>query len=101
MKKETKRLYENKASKFLKRIQASYMLLDANNSDFFNQYHDTLRIQMDCSFEVALEMDFYLIEDNLESFNTALEQLKSTAAYCEAVIKLQKQTVSLPEPIFG
>ena len=93
--------YIRKVKILLNRIETAYQKLGIENEDFFNQYHDNMLIQRDCSFDVGNDIEHYLSKNDLKSADWHLEQLEKTTKYCEAIIELQTQTLALPECIFG
>jgi hypothetical protein len=92
---------KNEAQKTVKDIWHNYHLLNTDNENFFNQYHDNLRLQADCSTDVFSEIVEYLKLQDVENAKYYLQQLKDTLVYCKAVINLQKKTNDLPQCIFG
>ena len=92
---------KNEAQKIVKYIWHNYHLLNTDNEDFFNQYHDILRIQADCSVDVLIEIVEYLKLNDIDYAKYHLQQLKDTLIYCKAVIQLQNKTNDLPACIFG
>jgi hypothetical protein len=96
--KATQTKYTNQAIKLAKQIEEQYMLLDGEDDNFFHTYHDDMKIQSDCAWDVVAEM-----EDNkkIEHFELDITSLEDTLEYCKAVIQLQIQTNNLPRAIFG
>ncbi len=78
-----------------------------NDQTIFNRYHDTLKIQNDCAWEVVGEIEHYertANDTNAEQITHIIEgeiaNLKKALLYCQGVIKLQTQFEKLPEAIF-
>jgi hypothetical protein len=92
---------KKEAQKLVAAIWHNYDSLTIENEDFFNQYHDNLRIQADCSTDVYEEIEVYLKLGRKDAVNYHLDQLRDTLTYCKAVIKLQTETNNLPACIFG
>jgi hypothetical protein len=86
-----------KAIKLAMEIEHQYMLLEGD-SDFFNTYHDVMKIQSDCAWQVVDEMECNKtkVHDDMD-----LISLQDCLEYCKAVIELQTKTNDLPLIIFG
>lgn len=99
----------NNATKLARKINEAYVALSGDDMNFFNQYHDSLRIQADCAWDEVAELEEYLQNPTnkygrrtgLECANMGMQNLVDTLKYCEAVIKLQEQTLKLPKSIYG
>ena len=48
------------AKKLAQQIEKQYMLLDGEDDNFFRTYHDDMKIQSDCAWDVVAEMDIIL-----------------------------------------
>jgi len=84
--------------KLAKEIEKQYMLLDGQDGNFFDTYHDMMKIQSDCAWGVVDEMEF---NKELEHYDLDITSLEDTLEYCKAVIAIQELTNKLPSAIFG
>jgi hypothetical protein len=89
------------ANKLVSEINKLYNQLTIENERFFETYHDDLRIQSDCSFELLGEIEYYEEKGETKFVGPLIEDLRQTLTYCKAVIDLQTQTNNLPKSIFG
>lgn len=94
--------------KLAQQIEEQYNLLEGD-SVFFDLFHDDLRIQSDCAWEVVDELEEYSENPKKqfgqitgkEGIEITLDQLNDTLIYVTAVIKLQAQFNDLPRAIYG
>jgi hypothetical protein len=86
------------AKKLAQQIEKQYMLLDGEDDNFFRTYHDDMKIQSDCAWDVVAEMEY---NTDIEHSKLDITSLEDTLEYCKAVIQLQIQTNNLPRAIFG
>jgi hypothetical protein len=99
----------NNAIDIANHIESLYNELDYEGYDFFNIYHDVLKLQMDGAWFEVQELENYI--DNptkkygditgKDCAKICIKNLKNTLVYAKAVIKLQQQTKDLPTRIFG
>lgn len=101
------------AIKLAQKIEQLYNNLNINNPAFFNQYHDNMGVQVDCVWDEVAEVEAYLKfptkkygyqkkkPTGAECADMCMQNLTDTLKYCEAVIKLQEQTLKLPKSIYG
>ena len=101
------------AIKLAEQIDALYNKLTLGNYGFFDAFHDDLRIQRDCACDEVNELEEYLQNPTkkygfmkkkptgAECADMCMQNLVDTLNYCEAVIKLQEQTLKLPKSIYG
>ena len=89
------------AATLARKIELEYSKLNNDDPNFFETYHDNVRCQMDCAYQIAGEVEIYVEKDDLKSAKEQVKDLQDTLKYCKAVIELQKQTVNLPKCIFG
>ena len=90
-------------------IEKEYNKLNYDGYNFFETYHDNLRIQMDCAWEELGELENYANNPIKMFGNTlgkdaaiqVLEVLNNTLIFARAVIALQEQTRNLPYAYFG
>ena len=83
------------------KIEIEYSKLTNDDPNFFETYHDNMRCQMDCAYDIAGEVEHYFNKGDIKNAKEQIKVLQDTLKYCQAVIELQKQTVSLPRCIFG
>ena len=101
--------YIKKANMLASKIEAEYNKLNLLEYNFFDTYHDDLRIQMDCAWQEVDELVEYSENPNklfgdktgLECMQYCIGNLSATLEYVTSVIRLQEQTMNLPKSIYG
>ena len=97
------------AIELAKQIQNKYDELGIENENFFNLYHDDLRIQSDCAWDEIGEMDVYLKNKDkvygnstgAEHAESCMQNLIDTLAYVTFIIDIQNQLANCPKSIYG
>ena len=89
------------ARKIAQQIENQYNELNNETPYFFDQHHDDMRIQRDCSYEELTEIEAYEQRGEIKFAKIGLKNLKETLIYMKAIIKLQEQTNNLPRSIYG
>jgi len=88
------------ACTFVNQISLKYNELDAD-TPIFDQFHDDMRVQRDCSYEVLDEIEEYLKLKDEKAAIYYIKQLEDTLVYCTYVIEMQEMYKNLPKSIFG